>query len=211
MSKKLPIYFSDAAFNMLQKIMGTEGSPSPTINSILEKIQINQDLNSKFNLTEISIKTNIEIPVALERFSAGPAFGTKDHVDKSIDLNDYLIFNPLATFIGRVDSESMLNAGFEVNDPFLVDKSIKPQHRDIVLALIDDRDLTLKRLMITSKMSKTEIKDMFGDENYPLPPIWLKAENPAYQHIIPKDNQTISIQGIVTFNLKQFYRRPPNP
>jgi len=48
---------------------------------------------------------------------------------------------------------------------------------------------------------------MFGDEDYELPPIWLRAENPAYEHIIPKDSQSISIQGVVTFNLKQFYRR----
>jgi DNA polymerase V len=61
--------------------------------------------------------------------------------------------------------------------------------------------------MMTAKMSKQEIKEMFGDEDYELPPIWLRAENPAYEHIIPKDSQSISIQGVVTFNLKQFYRR----
>lgn len=71
--------------------------------------------------------------------------------------------------MGRVDSESMLYAGFEIDDPFLVDKSITAQHRDIVLALIDEREITLKRLMMTAKMSKQEIKEMFGDEDYELP------------------------------------------
>ena len=207
MSKKLPIYFSDDVWSFLQTLMGPDGGPSPTVNTVFEKIQKEHELGSKFDLKEISVKTRLEIPSALERFSAGPAFGTKDHIDKSIDLNDFLIFNPISTFMGRVDSESMLYAGFEIDDPFLVDKSITAQHRDIVLALIDEREITLKRLMMTAKMSKQEIKEMFGDEDYELPPIWLRAENPAYEHIIPKDSQSISIQGVVTFNLKQFYRR----
>lgn len=207
MSKKLPIYFSDDAWSFLQKLMGTNGAPSPTVNAVFEKIQKEHVLGSKFDLAQVSIKSSVEIPVALERFSAGPAFSTKDHIDKSIDLNDFLIFNPISTFIGRVDSESMLFAGFEINDPFLVDKSIAAQHRDIVLALIDEREITLKRLMITAKMTKLEIKELFGDEDYDLPPLWLKAENPTYEHIIPKDSQSISIQGVVTFNLKQLYKR----
>jgi DNA polymerase V len=98
--------------------MGPDGAPSPTVNTVFEKIQKEHELGSKFDLKEISIKTHLEIPSALERFSAGPAFGTKDHIDKSIDLNDFLIFNPISTFMGRVDSESMLYAGFEIDDPF---------------------------------------------------------------------------------------------
>lgn len=169
MSKKLPIYFSDDVWSFLQTLMGPDGAPSPTVNAVFEKIQKKHELGSKFDLKEISVKTRLEIPSALERFSAGPAFGTKDHIDKSIDLNDFLIFNPISTFMGRVDSESMLYAGFEIDDPFLVDKSITAQHRDIVLALIDEREITLKRLMMTAKMSKQEIKEMFGDEDYELP------------------------------------------
>jgi DNA polymerase V len=34
---------------------------------------------------------------------------------------------------------------------------------------------------------------------------WLK-ENPAYEHIIPSDSQTV-IWGVVTFNLKRIYQR----
>lgn len=64
--------------------------------------------------------------------------------------------------MGRVDSESMLYAGFEIDDPFLVDKSITAQHRDIVLALIDSVKMLHKRLMMTAKMSKQEIKNVWG-------------------------------------------------
>ena len=79
-----------------------------------------------------------------------------------------------------------------------------------MVALIDNREITLKRLMITAKMSQDEIVEIFGYRNMQLPKIWLKAENPAYSHIIPEDTQTISVQGVVTFNLKQLYKRSPH-
>ena len=68
-------------------------------------------------------------------------------------------------------------------------------------------EMLQERGFIQQLSHEEEIKEMFGDEDYELPPIWLRAENPAYEHIIPKDSQSISIQGVVTFNLKQFYRR----
>ncbi|ANF81895.1 LexA family transcriptional regulator [Acinetobacter sp. NCu2D-2] len=211
MSKKLPIYFSDDAWSSLQKLMGTDGKPSPTINALLEQ-QLEQQpsdpfLESELNVKAIQPKSHIEIPVALERIPAGPAFANKDVFEKALDLNDLLLINPLATFIAYVDSESLLNAGFEINDTILVDRSLEAKHGDIVVALIDQREITLKRLMITEKMSKQDIYDIFGDANKKLPEIWLKAENPEYQHIIPENSQSIMVQGVVTFNLKKFYKR----
>ena len=213
MSKKLPIYFSDQAWSSLQQLMGEHGKPSPTINALLEQQDTHQQnpndafLQSSLNIQAIKRTFNVQLPVALERIPAGPAFANKDVFEKALDLNDYLVINPLATFIAHVDSESLLYAGFEINDTSLVDRSLEAKHGDIVVALIDNREITLKRLMISAKMSKDEIADIFGDANIVLPEMWLKAENPAYAHIIPEDSQTISIQGVVTFNLKQLYKR----
>lgn len=207
MSKKLPIYFSDDAWSSLQQLMGEDGKPSPTINALLEQHAKDPFFDSALNVQSIQKQSTIELPVALERIPAGPAFANKDVFEKALDLNDFLLINPLATFIAHVDSESLLNAGFEINDTFLVDRSLEAKHGDIVVALIDNREITLKRLMITKKMSQDEIVEIFGDTNIQLPEIWLKAENPAYSHIIPKDTQTISVQGVVTFNLKQLYKR----
>ena len=44
MSKKLPIYFSDDAWSSLQELMGPEGKPSPTINTVLEQIAVQNEL-----------------------------------------------------------------------------------------------------------------------------------------------------------------------
>ncbi len=207
MSKKLPIYFSEDAWSSLQELMGPEGKPSPTINTVLEQIAVQNELVEKLGLTAVLPKSKVSIPVSLERIPAGPAFSIKDEQDKALDLNEFLIHNPISTFIAYVDSESMLDAGFEINDPIIVDRSIEAKHYDIVIALIDNSASTIKRLMITSKMSKSEIKEIFGDEDYPLPDLWLKAENPRYNHIIPNDSQTISIWGVVTFNLKRIHHR----
>lgn len=207
MSKKLPIYFSDDAWQSLQNIMGQDGKPSPTINTLLEQISIQTDLIDKLGLTPILPKSKASIPLSLERIPAGPAFATKDDIETTIDLNEYLIHNPISSFMARVDSESMLGAGLEIDDPIIIDRSIEAAHQDIVVALIDNKDSTIKRLMITAKMSKAEIKEIFGDEDYPLPNVWLKAENPAFQHIIPKDNQTVVVWGVVTFNLKRMCYR----
>ncbi|MGE8652487.1 MAG: LexA family protein [Acinetobacter gandensis] len=208
MSKKLPIYFSDEAWSSLQQLMGSDGKPSPTINALLEQQSADQAFfNSSLNVQAIQKQSRLEIPVALERIPAGPAFANKDVFDKALDLNDLLVINPLATFIAHVDSESLLYAGFEINDTFLVDRSLKAKHGDIVVALIDNREITLKRLMVTEKMSKEEIANIFGDADKVLPDIWLKAENPAYEHIIPNASESIVVQGVVTFNLKQLYKR----
>ena len=207
MSKKLPIYFSDDAWLSLQALMGQDGKPSPTINTVLEQIAVQNELVEKLGLTAVLPKSKVSIPVSLERIPAGPAFSTKDEQDKALDLNEFLIQNPISTFIAYVDSESMLDAGFEINDPIIVDRSIEAKHYDIVVALIDNSASTIKRLMITNKMSKSEIKEIFGDESYPLPDLWLKAENPNYNHIIPSDSQTISVWGVVTFNLKRIHHR----
>ncbi|ENV08999.1 MULTISPECIES: S24 family peptidase [Acinetobacter] len=207
MSKKLPIYFSDGAWSSLQDLMGPDGKPSPTVNAVFEQISMQADLIDKLGLTPILPKSKASIPMSLERIPAGPAFATKDDLDTSVDLNEYLIHNPISSFMARVDSESMLGAGLEIDDPIIIDRSIEAAHQDIVVALIDNKDSTIKRLMITAKMSKADIKEIFGDEDYPLPKLWLKAENPAYEHIIPADNQTVVVWGVVTFNLKRMHYR----
>lgn len=108
MSKKLPIYFSDDAWSSLQELMGPEGKPSPTINTVLEQIAVQNELVAQLGLTAVLPKSKVSIPVSLERILV--AFSTKDEQDKALDLNEFLIHNPISTFIAYVDSESMLDA-----------------------------------------------------------------------------------------------------
>jgi DNA polymerase V len=99
MSKKLPIYFSDDAWSSLQELMGPEGKPSPTINTVLEQIAVQNELVEQLGLTAVLPKSKVSIPVSLERIPAGPAFSTKDEQDKALDLNEFLIHNPISTLL----------------------------------------------------------------------------------------------------------------
>ncbi|MBU3845591.1 MAG: translesion error-prone DNA polymerase V autoproteolytic subunit [Candidatus Acinetobacter avistercoris] len=130
--------------------------------------------------------TKASIPLATERVKAGFPSPAQDYIDKNIDLNEFLITNHNSTFMVRVDSLSMLNAGLDVGDYLVVDRSLEPQHRDIVIACIDNDYFTVKRL----------INDVLGS--------WLKAENEGYEDIHPAEGQQFEIWGVVTNVIKKF-------
>ena len=199
MSKKLPIYFSDAAWASLQKIMGADGKPSPSLNALLEQIE----LLNQHDFQALSKRKTLHLPVTIESIPAGFPSPAQDYIDKNIDLNEYLISNENATFLNVVRTTSMVNAGLEYGDIVLVDRSKEAKHRSIVVALIDQKDLTIKRLMITAKMSKSELAEHFGEDYDPatLPEAWLKAESPDYDSIYLKDGQTFEVFAVVTWNL----------
>ncbi|MDO3665359.1 LexA family protein [Acinetobacter higginsii] len=126
----------------------------------------------------------MEISVAIEKISAGFPSPAQDYIDKKIDMNEHLIQNECATFIVKVASLSMINAGIDIDDELIVDRSLEAKHRDIIVALVDN-DFTVKRLML--------------DEDGR---IWLKAENPEYSNIYFDDGQQLEVWGVVTFVLK---------
>ncbi len=103
-------------------------------------------------------------------------------------MNEHLISNEATTFIVKVASLSMRDAGIDINDELVVDRSLEAKHADIVIALIDN-DFTVKRLMIE------------GDHR------WLKAENPDCSDIHLNDGQEMVIWGVVTFVIKPFRKR----
>lgn len=91
-------------------------------NSIIE---IKPHLNAGKVLSEVeSIKlvsptTFFSIPLAIEKVSAGFPSPAQDYVDRTLDMNEHLIKNEEATFIVRVASLSMLNAGIDIDDEWL--------------------------------------------------------------------------------------------
>lgn len=136
----------------------------------------------------VNTSTAMHIPLALEKVAAGFPSPAQDYVEKTLDMNEHLIKNEAATFIVKVASLSMRDAGIDIDDELIVDRSIEAKHEDIVIALIDN-EFTVKRLMIE------------GDER------WLKAENPDYSDIHLKDEQEMVIWGVVTYVIKPFKKR----
>ncbi|MCU4435226.1 translesion error-prone DNA polymerase V autoproteolytic subunit [Acinetobacter bereziniae] len=149
--------------------------------------------------------TKYSIPLVLNKIAAGFPSPAEDYIDKTVDMNDLLISNKDATFIVQVESLSMKDVGIDINDYLIVDRSIRSQHHDIVVAFIEN-DFTVKRLMITQRMSHQELLDIFHNENElrNLPAVWLKPENIEYQPILPRSEQELVIWGVVTKVIKNF-------
>lgn len=144
--------------------------------------------NDVLSVTLVTPTTLLSIPYAIEKISAGFPSPAQDYIDKRLDMNEHLIKNECATFIVKVGSLSMLNAGIDIDDELIVDRSLDAKHQDIVVALIEN-DFTVKRLMI----------DDSGR--------WLKAENPDYKNIYFTEGQELIIWGVVTFILKNARRK----
>lgn len=153
------------------------------------KTNIRPDIiNDVLSVTVVTPSTFLSIPYAIEKISAGFPSPAQDYIDKRLDMNEHLIKNECATFIVKVGSLSMLNAGIDIDDELIVDRSLDAKHQDIVVALIEN-DFTVKRLMI----------DESGR--------WLKAENPDYKNIYFNEGQELVIWGVVTFILKNARRK----
>ena len=102
-----------------------------------------------------------------------------------IDLTQMLVLHAQATYLLRASGHSMVEAGIFDNDIMVVDRAIKPRHNHIVVAVVDG-DFTVKRL------------------HQRLGRIKLRAANPTFADIVPKEGQTLEVWGVVTSSIKQF-------
>ena len=89
-------------------------------------------------------RTSLRIPLVSANVEAGFPSPADDHTEQSLDLNQELISNPAATFLVRVKGDSMRDAGISNGDILIVDRSVEPKDRQIVVAMLDG-DFTVKR------------------------------------------------------------------
>ena len=129
-------------------------------------------------------RTSLKLPLVSASVEAGFPSPADDHMERGIDLNEELIRNPAATFLIRVQGESMRDAGIHSGDTLIVDRSVTPYDRQIVVAMIDG-EFTVKR---------------FRKRNGK---IFLEAENPAFDPIEVGENQELTIWGSVTYIIHQ--------
>ena len=122
----------------------------------------------------------LDLPLFLSGVSAGFPSPADDYLDRKLDLNEYLIKNPAATFFMRVAGDSMTGAGINDNDILVVDRSLEPSSNDIVIAVING-ELTVKRLV-----KKQESWQLI-------------AENPAFPPLEINDETPLEIWGVVTY------------
>jgi len=119
------------------------------------------------------------IPLYGHSIPAGFPSPADDYVEDRLDLNQLLVHNKSSTFFLRVKGDSMTGAGIFDGDIIVVDRSLEPADRSVVVAVVDG-ELTVKRLCLKGS----------GIE--------LHAENPKYQPIRFKEGQELTIWGVVT-------------
>jgi DNA polymerase V len=86
-----------------------------------------------------------------------------DYEQDRLDLNRYLIKNPAATFFVRAAGCSMTGAGIYPDDLLVVDRSLEPRDKSVVIAVVDG-ELNVKRIRIRKKKITLEPEN----ESYPV-------------------------------------------
>ena len=112
--------------------------------------------------------------------SAGFPSPASDYMEEKIDLNEKLIRHPSATFLFRVEGESMIGAFIPDNALLVVDRSERAQNDSIVVAVVDG-EFTVKRLVLEFARR------------------YLAPENPKYKSIYITEDMQCNIWGVVTY------------
>lgn len=118
-------------------------------------------------------------PVAVACGFPSPA---QDYYDGPIDLTNMLVEDQAATFIVRAAGHSMTGAGISDGDELLVDRSKRPQHGDVIVAILDG-ELTVKRLELTAAG------------------VVLRSENSEHPDIVVPELSDLQVWGVATYCL----------
>lgn len=84
-----------------------------------------------------------KIPLFSMSVSAGIPISVDNEIEGEIDLTEYLIKHPVATYFARVKGNTMSDLGIRDNDILIFDTSLEPLDGKIVIAKSND-ELTVK-------------------------------------------------------------------
>ncbi len=90
---------------------------------------------------------DLPLPLMGSKAACGFPSPADDHLESELDLNQYLIKHPAATFFVRASGDSMLEAGILPGDILIVDRSLTPQNNSIIIAAVHG-EFTVKYLKI---------------------------------------------------------------
>ena len=120
------------------------------------------------------------LPLFTEAVRAGFPSPAQGYMEEPLDLNRLCIRHEAATFLLRVEGDSMIEVGIYAGDILVVDRSLEAVHGDIVVAAVDG-EFTVKELALK-------------------PSPRLLPRNPRYAPIVPEEGGW-ELFGVVTFAL----------
>lgn len=140
-------------------------------------VKIDAEMNIQILSPDLS--TKLERPLLMVPVSAGFPSPAEDYIEGKLDLNTHLVKHPAATFFVKVAGDSMIDAGIHPGDILIVDRSLEPTDKKVVIAIVDN-DLTVKRIRIKNNK------------------VFLAPENNNYPPIQINENMNFEIWGVVT-------------
>ena len=108
-----------------------------------------------------------------------------DHIEKVLDLNEYLITRKETTFFVKIKGDSMIDASIHDGDIVIVDRSREAKIGDIILASIDG-EFTIK--ILAKHLSQPR----------------LLPANEKFQPIVVNKNMQFEIWGVITGAVRKF-------
>lgn len=126
----------------------------------------------------------LPLPLDGVKISAGFPSPAADYEDKRLDINDYLVRNPVSTFFFPVQGDSMEGAEIFEGDVLVVDKSVEAQHGHIVVAFVNGERLVKRLYCRNGKVA-------------------LVAENPKYPPLVVKEGVELTVWGVVVGKFKR--------
>jgi|SRR6185369_10602348 len=127
----------------------------------------------------------LALPLGAVKVSAGFPSPAADYEDRRLDINEYLVRNPVSTFFFAVEGDSMEGAEIFDGDILVVDKSVRPRHGHIVVAFVDGQRLVKRLFRRAGRVA-------------------LVAENPNYPTLDIREGQELEVWGVVVGKFKRF-------
>jgi DNA polymerase V len=113
---------------------------------------------------------------------AGFPSPAEDYLESPLDLTEFLIDNKAATFLTRVDGDSMKDAGILDGDLLVVDRAAKPVNGCVVVVAVNG-EYTVKRLRRGPDC------------------VWLEPANPKYQTLCVSVGEDLHVFGVVKHSI----------
>jgi DNA polymerase V len=134
------------------------------------------------------LTTKIKLPFFSNQVPAGFPSPCDDHLQKRLNIHEYLIDQEDATFLVTVSGLSMRDAGLMPKDVVVVNRAINANVGDIVIAILNG-EFTIKQLGI-------------NDNGQPL----LIPANPDFKITEIKEGMDFEIWGVVTGSIRKYKR-----
>jgi len=125
------------------------------------------------------MRSEFDIVPFIGNVHAGFPSPAGDYMEEDIDLKSYLQPNSTSIYIARVKGDSMSNAHIPDNAIVVVDKSLKVQNGNIVIATVNGE-----------KVIKHFVKTHAG--------LFLSPSNPQFKPMKILDDTDFAVWGVVT-------------